>query len=650
MEYYGYAGNILHVDLSSGDKKVVPLDLDLANKFIGGMGMSSTLAYDHIRPDIDPLSPESAIILGVGALVGTIVPCACKTTAMMKLPCSASRHEKKYVVGTSTSGSMRFGAMLKYAGYDNVIITGKAKKPSYLKIIDNDVEICDASDLWGKADPFQTTDSLSDRYKGATGKAGVWAIGKGGENLLSSATGFVDNCCTLGTYGAAVLGSKNLKAVVALGTRGIGIADRKRLMALVDKLREEIMSHPDFGHFGVREHPKKRHGKTGEAVYSKEVQRGQLVHRGACFGCPDGCKNSYEIKDGKFKGDLLRAVRPAHFIRHSARLRVQDYNELIKLSDLINKAGVCDRTAVRMFHFVTRLFERGVISTKETGGLELRTGDFDAYVKLLDKFINRQDIGEYMAQGWYPLSEKVGVDASTDFDDGCAIINGFTVTSEPQRSSFHASKGIANIVDPRGMHQGTAQYPLGQDPERSFRDIIIECERMGTAKEDIDRIFTGENVNTGRLARHSEDAYYVYQCVGMCWLGGRGADGAAVRNVPLLSEFYSAATGFEITPHALKQGGERTRTMEKLLNIREGFTREDEEIPALWLHYTETPMKSPKGDLYLVDWAGRRLSKEIIVQMLDDYYAERGWDIEKGMPSKEKLTELGLEKYADILM
>ncbi len=656
-KYYGYAGKVLHVDLSSGDITVKPLDLDLATKFIGGMGISSKFAYDLMRPDLDPLSPESAIILGVGTLVGTLVPCASKTTVVMKLPFPASRHEKKYVVATMTGGGKRFGSMLKYAGYDQVIITGRAKKPSYLKIIDDAVEICDAGDLWGKADPFQTTDYLSDRYKGSTGKAGVWAIGKAGENLLSPATGFVDNISTLGTFGAAVLGSKNLKAVVSLGTKGIRIADRKRLMALVDKVRKEIISHP---YFGMLNHSMKRHVKAGDAVYPKDARSSGLVQRGACFSCPDGCKHSYEIEDGKFKGQLLRGVRPDHLVRWSGQLELTDYSDLLMLGDMITTAGVSNPSTVRMLHFVTRMFERGVISTKETGGLVLKTGDFDSYVKLLDKFINREDIGEYMAQGWYALSEKVGVDASTDFMDGCAVIRGFDVITQPGVSALTYGRGLASILSPRGQHvRMSTQLPMGEDPhrdtywpelKRSLKDIRIDCERMGTSKEDIDRIFTSEDFNTGRLGRHADDAYCVYQCVGMCWSGGQGSYGEAVRNVPLLSEFYSAATGFEITPHELKKGGERTRTMERLLNVREGFTRADEEIPALWLHFTETPLKTSGGDRYLVDWFGRRLTREDIVQMLNDYYAERGWDIEKGMPTKEKLTELGLERYADIVI
>jgi aldehyde:ferredoxin oxidoreductase len=147
MDYYGYAGQILHVDLTSGDIRKELLDIDFAHKFLGGWGINYRLAYDLLKPGTEPLSPGNLIILGVGPLIGTLVPGAGKVAATTKLPTVASKHERKYVVATAVGGSQRFGAMIKNAGYDNVVITGRAKKPSYLKIIDDDVEICHVKNL-----------------------------------------------------------------------------------------------------------------------------------------------------------------------------------------------------------------------------------------------------------------------------------------------------------------------------------------------------------------------------------------------------------------------------------------------------------------------------------------------------------------------
>jgi aldehyde:ferredoxin oxidoreductase len=160
MDYYGYAGQILHVDLTSGDIRKESLDTDFDHKFLGSWGINYRLAYDLLKPGTEPLSPGNLIILGVGPLIGTLVPGAGKVAATTKLPTVASKHERKYVVATAVGGSQRFGAMIKNAGYDNVVMTGRAKKPSYLKIIDDDVEICHVKNLSGGA-PFE--DLLSPR-------------------------------------------------------------------------------------------------------------------------------------------------------------------------------------------------------------------------------------------------------------------------------------------------------------------------------------------------------------------------------------------------------------------------------------------------------------------------------------------------------
>jgi len=226
MEYYGYAGTILYVDLTSGQIRKEPLDIDVARKYLGGAGVNYKLACDLIKPGEDPLSPDSPIIIGVGPLVGTIVPSAGKVQVTVKFPLPASE-DGRYCVSTATSGSDKFGCMLKNAGYDHVVITGRAKGPVYLKIVDDDVEICDATDLWGRKDIYETTDELNDRH----GSCGVFAIGRAGENLVRFSMAFCDFRRHLGRSGlGAVMGSKNLKAVVVRGTKGIKVKDSRRLM------------------------------------------------------------------------------------------------------------------------------------------------------------------------------------------------------------------------------------------------------------------------------------------------------------------------------------------------------------------------------------------------------------------------------------
>ena len=647
MEYYGYAGKILHVDLTTGRVITEALDLALVKKFIGGWGVNNRLAYDLLKPDIEPLSPDNVIIIGVGPLCGTLAPLTAKVSATMKLPAQTSKLEGKYSVVSGVGGTRRFGAMLKNAGYDHLVITGRTQRPSYLKIIDDDVEICDASDLWGK-DVYQATDELTDRHKGATGKCGVWAIGRAGENLVTWAHGFVDKQNSLGRCGGAVLGSKNLKAIVTLGTKGVKIADSKRFMGLVDAVHQELHRWPELKDIPFPDANTHGGGIISDdypvEIYSKTKGVGS-----ACMACMVGCRPSYHIRDGRFAGQSTpRAI--FEIIRNlGRRLRIKDYREMIILVDLINRSGLDLNTALRMIYFLTRLYERGVISSAETGGLVLKRGDFEAYAKLVEIIANREDIGDIAAEGWHPLAQKVKVDASEDFSDGCAITKGIDTLLDARVSGLSPSL-FAAVVRPAGGREviQDTYLPRGEDlsqdtywPEfrRTLKDVRQGCQKMGMTEEEINRIFTSLDFNSGRLEKHAEDVQAVCDSVGVCTLGYHL--GWPMRNVPRICAFYSAATGFEVTPEELKKSGERAWNVERILNVREGFTREDDVFPAVWVQNIDTPVM---GDKYLSDWFGKRITKEDLNKMLDDYYEERGWDIKKGVPTKQKLTQLELQE------
>ncbi len=212
----GYAGSILHVDLTSNETKKEPLNSNIAEKFIGGFGLNAKLLYDSIEPGIDPLSPENAIVLGAGPLVGTIAPGATRIYAASKLPINNA-------MGWCGAGGMSFGIMLKNAGYDHIVIKGQAENPVYLKIFDDNVELCDASELWGMG-TGETTDKLWNEFGRPLG---VTSIGQGGEKLSRISMSFVDRASSLGRGGlGAVMGSKNLKAIITKGTKGISVSDQ----------------------------------------------------------------------------------------------------------------------------------------------------------------------------------------------------------------------------------------------------------------------------------------------------------------------------------------------------------------------------------------------------------------------------------------
>lgn len=218
---------------------------------------------------------------------------------------------------------------------------------------------------------------------------------------------------------------------------------------------------------------------------------------------------------------------------------------------------------------------------------------------------------------------------------------------------------LSQTVRPKPQHvqQGTS-FPAGEDihrdtywPEykRSLNDLKRDLvEKTGASREDAERIFTDKDFNFGRLEKHSEDALGVCNSLGTC-TSGPSWDWQPMRDIPVLAELYSAATGFEVTPKELKRRGERVWNMEALLNVREGIMAEDYDPPALWLQHTEKPVPVDAGDYYATDWLGRRVTKDDIYRWLDDYYDERGWDIKKRIPTREKLRELGLEEFIEVV-
>lgn len=643
MEYYGYAGSVLKVNLSNGDIRREPLDTSLARQFIGGPGIGLRLLLDTLRPNIDPLSAENVLVFGTGPLNGTLIPGSGKCYLSTKYAMPASGDGKKYFISSSMFGSNHFGTMMKNAGYDHIVITGRAEKPSYLKVTDSDVEICDADDLWGK-DVYETGRLLRERHQGKRGNCGTWVIGQAGENLVRFALGWTDDWHNAGRFAGAVAGAKNLKAIVTLGAKGVRVADNKRFLKTVDNKRQEILSYPNHQVIGPL-----GSGRGGQLLaHTMTGIRG-------CSGGGCACKTIHEVKTGKYKGTSFGGSFPNLPRRFQTQFQLKDYlnnyGEAFTLVGTMNSYGLCSTTSRNMILFITDLYERGLLSQKDMGGLELKIGDIDYYLALIEKIVNRQDIGALMAEGWYPLCQRFGIDPASDYETGCAITKGIDLIVDArtwpslyrQGTGFSPCMGLGSVVHAKSKHTHSATYWTRN--EISFADVKKDAEKMGLTKEELDRIFTEDSFNTGRLEKHGGDAEATYNALGLCdtavhWQYDQ------IRDIPWLAEVYSAATGFDITPRELLRAGERISNLEKLLNFREGFTREDDRIPPVYLQNTKIPLPAGEGDRYLADWFGRRLTQEDLEAILDDYYEERGWDIKKGIPTNEKLAELGLGEFA----
>jgi aldehyde:ferredoxin oxidoreductase len=636
MEFKGYAGSVLWVNLSTGTITKEPLDPEIVRRFIGGFGFTNKLAYDLIDPEVDALSPENVVIIGSGALSGTLAPGSTKVMATTKLPINNA-------IGTPFGGG--FSHLLKCAGYDYVVITGRADRPAYLKIIDDNISLMDASDVWGK-DTIETTDLL--RAKHGAGSS-VIAIGQAGENLVRISFAMVDKFGSLGRGGlGAVFGSKNLKAVVVNGSKGVRIADAEGFVKVAGSVRQNMLSYP------YRNEWLKLGPCIGHLVFSKIMATGrnwaelltedidyptqvqELLNISeschTCPTCPLNCKALLRLEKGEYAGLTAPTSAILDSIQWVGRYSACDLNRSVKYLDLCNRYGLDYFSTKALIEFAIDLYKGGIIKREDADGQEL---DWDAttVLSLLEKICRREGLGNILADGLIPTSKRFGKLAAERVVD----FKGLEPFADP-RPLLNGLE-LSACVNPRGSYIAPAWSPVFS-PGRTPKEIATYCRKLLVPEETIERIcYNNTELNLARLIKYTEDWYSVYSCLGIC-----------VRQPVMLSydpqtaaQLYTSATGIEMTPEELHKAGERAWNIFKAANVREGFTRKDDRFPDKFFE----PLKAGDKEIRLMNYnRTKELTRDDVEKMFDDYYDERGWDIEKGIPTKQKLEDLDLTDVA----
>jgi aldehyde:ferredoxin oxidoreductase len=615
--------------------------LDLGKRFLGGCGMNLRLAYDLIKPGTDPLSPDNPLVIGAGTLVG-LMPGAAKISCTTKLALPSTA-DGRHCVTTAMSGSRGFGHMMKRAGFDHIVITGRAKSPVYLEIVDDEVKLRDAGSLWGKKDIYETTDALREQY----GRCGVISIGRAGENLCRFSMAITDRKSTLGRSGVgAVMGAKRLKAIVVKGTREIKAGDRRRLKDLTHRIQEKYRTEvKPLGDFSDLEWKMMVKENMNPGVWSKakwdalygEAKFKPIKENVSCTSCWIGCGDSLEIKEGPFAGVSSRTGLYLWVGIMGQKLELEEQGAAVQLFGYMNRLGICAATTSSMIDWITRRFDQGVINEEKTGGLVLRR-DLDTYLRLIDMIVDREDFGDRLAEGWFEASKWLGRDAAADYVEGSGIAKGTDCIYPARAAKLDQQRFTMGVTSPRGGHsgQGASGASLPYTPIENIRE---EAKLHGVSGKDLDRIFQPVpyygDFNTARLTKHVEDFNFILNSLGACLIWG----GLQLFSLEDLAELYSAATGIRATADDLKLAGERIFNLYKVLNVREGFDRADDAFPEVWLK----PLETPDGVQTLKDYYGKKdITAEDLEHLLDDYYDERGWDVGKGIPTKEKLADLGL--------
>ncbi len=629
---YGYTGNILEVDLTNDSLHILNSEQKDLRNFIGGFGTNCKYATDYIKPKLDPLSEENTVIIGAGPLVGTPTPGSSRIVAITKFPATGAI--------ANSCGSMSFGYHLKHSGFDHIIIKGVSENPCYIVIQNDDIQIKDAKNLWGK-DIVDTTDKIKAIY----GTCGVISIGQAGENLVKGALTLVDKISTFGRGGlGAVLGSKNLKAIVAKGNKGVNIYNRKEFFKILKNLLTRVKSYPqrsswiDLGM--LRSLPigmilslkgqKKKARQASEKTYLTKIKKRRI----ACPSCPMADKDILQIKEGEFSGEICYTSSVINPFFLLALDGITTYQEAIKAFALINRYGLDSLTITAMLEFLSKMNKEGLLPSSETG-YDWKT-DFASLQRLIEIYTFKPNhFSKVISNGWNSLAQEKG-----GLKNKMLTVKGLDVIFDPRLLRLGTME-FEQVVNPKGAHVASGGSPTYVGAASSLEKFETHFRRMGIPESAFERIFSPPKkqmgINVGRLTRYAEDWYTILSSQGVC----ARAQMNRFYSLELITELYNVVTGFDFSQDQIRIAAERSWNLLKLLNVKEGFSKSNDKFPKGWFE----DLSIGKLNLKLKDFFGEVIiTEEIANQLLNDYYEERGWSTTEGTPLNSKIRELGLEK------
>ncbi len=603
----GYAGKILRVNLTEGKISVEDIREDWAEDYIGGRGYGTRIIMEEVDPKVDPLSEANKVVVASGPLGSTYAPSSGRVMVITKGALNGA-------IACSNSGG-HFGAEIKRAGYDMVILEGKAEKPVYIWIYKGKAEIRDASHLWGKN--VKETDAILKQETHP--EAGTLEIGPAAEKLSLIANVTFDGHRAAGRTGVgAVLASKNVKAIAAKGNLTINVADNEAFAKAVYEARKILANDPFSGNAGAKygtavlvnvingvgglpsynAHDAYLEGAnniSGETLTEKF-----LVRNEGCDSCPIACGRVTEIREGKYKGK--KGVGPEYepIWALGAMCGVDDMPSVIMASFLCDDYGLDSISAGSTVACAMDLYEAGYIPKSDIPfDVEPRFGSGDALVECI-RAMGEQDseFGKLLAQGSYRLAEHYGHPE-------------FSMTVKKQEFPAY---------DPRAIKGIGLEYATSNRGACHVRGYTIAAEVLAGT---VDRLtYEGK----AELTKTFQDLTAALDSTGICLFTTFGLTGKEI------AAMFEAATGFKCDLNEFLKKGERIWNLEKLFNLKAGFTKDDDRMPE---RLRLEPIKTgpSKGEIFELE------------KMLPEYYQVRGWD-ENGVPTREKLQELGLEDLA----
>jgi len=611
----GYAGRVLRVDLTTGKTRLEKLDEETAKKYIGGIGLGMKLWLANSKAGVDAFNPDNPLVLAVGPVSGTMFPTGGNGHAFI------SKSPATNGVGEAVSHGT-FGTEIKRAGYDAVILTGKAERPVYLWIDDDSVQLLDAEQIWGKS-PSETEDAIKDEIGDYYVR--VASIGLAGEKLSKIASIINEKTRAAGRTGlGAVMGSKNLKAIAVRGTRDIVVAKPDEFIEMVKEFHERMKgpAAQKYRTLGSAENvmiqnalfcmPTRNynnaHFENAEKVSGEALNERFIAKIIACNSCAMRCEHEAVVREGPYKGTMAR-MEYDNLWALGPNCGIDRLDAIIKAAELCNYYGLDAQSTGVTVSFVMDCHETGILSHEDLGGIDAHFGNAEALLQLIEKIGKREGIGDVLADGVKIAAEKIGKGS----DKLAQNIKGLEVTGYDLRCLKTAALGFA--VSFRGAdHNRSGAYTF---------DLTGKVDRLKAEK------------GRGKLVKDSEDVYALLDSLIVC----KNAKGTFYKELADMAKLYTLVTGYEMTPEELSLAGQRINTLARLINIREGLSRKDDTLP--W-----KVMNKPIPDDGPAK--GAMITQDELDLLLDDYYQSRGWTAD-GIPTKSQLDKLGMEDLSNII-
>lgn len=619
---------IAYIDLTKEQIKVKPIPLEWRKKFLGGRGLDAYLLYKNTPKGCDPLGPENAAIISAGLLVGTMASASARTHIMAKSPLTNG-------VGSANMGGF-FGPEMRWAGFDHLVIKGKANRPVYLYIHDGKIEIRDAVNVWGSG-VYDTQEII--RQELDDEETQTLCIGQAGENLVRFANVMTGRKNAAGRTGmGAVLGSKNLKAIACRGTMDIQIKHPEEALEYNKEIIDQVISTKVsqimqrwgtgfiFGVTNTTGLVRTRNFQYNQLPNSEDIECENLdkysIGLDGCFGCQVHCRHRYVIQEGPYAGTYAQGPEYTSQGAFGAEVGCRSMNTVLVGNHLVNDYGMDTLEVGSLIAWAMELYEKGIITDEDTGGLKLEWGDDEAVLEMVRRMAFREGLGDILAEGPLPAAAKFGPESLKYL----IHVKGMSNLHSDERPTPSLALNIA--VSSRGADhlRGRPAIDLYNLPTKVLDKVYRNPDGYDGPLTNNYSKYEGKS----RMVMWQELNYMAVDCLGVC----KYHTVFLSPNHPTFGEFTKLIrlnTGLEFTEMDLWNIANRCYTIERLFNLREGKTRKDDWLPD---RYFDEPTK-----LGLPVARGKSIDRDKFTAMIDEYYQLHEWD-ENGIPSPELLERL----------